>query len=272
MTNDQWLNVFKDIGRNIHEGLPEILNKEGGKIPLGKGAGGDKTYPIDKWAEDICISFLENVHRGGETFTLISEELGTKSFGKGTNIVLVDPIDGSNNAKSGVPFFSTALALLEGNTLSDLDVAYIVNLATRDEFWAIRGEGAYKNGMRIRTSASEPLIIIAYEASTPAKDIPPLMPIINQTKRARCFGSTALDLAYLASGAVSIFATAAASRSFDYAAGMLILHEAGGIMTDFSGKSLDTVAVGVNRTAPLLASANRQLHDLALSLLARKNK
>jgi myo-inositol-1(or 4)-monophosphatase len=266
MTNELWLDVFKEIGKKMQEGLPEILSRGGGSIPLGKGAGGDKTFPVDKWAEDIIIASLERVHAEGETFTLISEELGTRAFGGGRQIVLVDPIDGSNNAKSGIPFFSTALALLEGDKLSDLTVAYVINLGMGDAFWAVRGEGAYKNGRRIKTSASDVLTIVAYEASTPARDVPRIMPIINSAKRIRCFGSTALDLAYLASGAISAFATATVSRTFDYAAGMLIVQEAGGVMTDLAGNALDGVVVGLDRTAPLLAAANGKLHAAVLDL------
>jgi myo-inositol-1(or 4)-monophosphatase len=270
MTNEQWLEIFKDIGRSMREGLLEILSREGGKVPLGKGAGGDKTFPVDKWAEDIILSALEKAHQQGETFTLISEELGIRKFGAGGKVVLVDPIDGSNNAKSGLPFFSTSLALLNGETLSELAAGYIANLAGGDEFWAAEGTGAYKNGVRITTSPDEGLNALAFEASAPGHDIPPLLPIMNKARRARCLGSTALDLAYLASGAISVFATATASRTFDFAAGMLLVREAGGVMTSLSGDSLAPVVVGLGRTVPLLASANATLHASVLELLKRR--
>lgn len=272
MTNEQWLEIFKGIGQKMREGLPEMLSREGGKIPLGKGAGGDKTFPIDRWAEDIVIAALDRAHGEGERFTLISEELGARSFGDGRKIVLVDPIDGSNNAKSGIPFFSTALALLDGERLSDLVVAYVINLGVGEEFWAVRGQGAYKDGRKIGTSMNEALTIVAYETSTPARDVPRIMPLISQAKRTRCFGSTALDLAYLASGSISVFATAMASRTFDYAAGMLIVQEAGGVMTDLSGNTLEDVVAGLDRTVPLLAGANVKLHALAVDLLARREE
>jgi myo-inositol-1(or 4)-monophosphatase len=268
MTNEQWLELFKEIGNNMREELPIILRREGGKIPLGKGAGGDKTFPVDKWAEDIVISALEKAQQGGEAFTLISEELGERKFGEGAKIVLVDPIDGSNNAKSGIPFFSASLALLEGETLDTLAAGYVVNLAAGDEFWAIRGQGAYKNGEVITTPETPGITIVAYEASAPATDIPKLMPLISLAKRTRCFGSTALDLAYLASGGMSVFATGTASRAFDYAAGMLILKEAGGMITDLAGTTLDHIAVGLNRTVPLLAGKNEAAHAAALRALA----
>jgi len=121
--------VFQDIGRTMRAGVAEFLGRGGGLVPLGTGAGGDKTFPVDKWAEDIVIDALERVHRDGESFTLISEEAGIRRFGDGKLTILVDPIDGSNNAKTGVPFFSTAIALLNGDKLSDLAVGYVINLA-----------------------------------------------------------------------------------------------------------------------------------------------
>ncbi len=268
MTNEQWLELFKDIGRTMRAGVAEFLAREGGAVPLGKGAGGDKTFPVDKWAEDIVIAELEKAHRQGESFTLISEEAGVRKFGDGKKIVLVDPIDGSNNAKTGIPFFSTAIALLNGDTLSTLAAGYIINLAAGDEFWALRGRGAYKNGARIRTPATDAITIVAYEASNPAKDIPRIFPLIAQARRTRCFGSTALDLAHLASGGVSVFATATASRAFDYAAGMLIVEEADGVITDLEGTTLDHIVVGLDRTVPLLASKNDATHVKALNILS----
>ncbi|MGE5809409.1 MAG: inositol monophosphatase family protein [Nitrospirota bacterium] len=268
MTNEQWLEVFRSIGRTMCSGIAGFLGREGGTVPLGRGAGGDKTFPVDKWAEDIVVAELEKIHGRGVSFTLISEELGVRTFGEGGKTVLVDPIDGSNNAKSGVPFFSTSLALLDGKRLADLKVGYVIDLSAGDEFWAIRGGGAYKNGARIRTPDTQGITIVAYEASSPGTDIPRLMPLFAQARRTRCFGSTALDLAYLASGAVSVFATATPSRAFDYAAGMLILEEAGGVITDIAGAALDTVIAGLERTMPLLAGKNGATHAMALSALA----
>ncbi len=272
MTNEQWLEIFKHIGKKMRAGIAEFLSREGGLVPLGKGAGGDKTFPVDKWAEDIIISALEKARTEGETFTLVSEELGIRAFGAGRKIVLVDPIDGSNNAKTGIPFFSSSMALLNGDKLSDLAVGYVINLAVGDEFWATKGQGAYGNGRRLHTSTTDDITIVAYEASSPKADLPRIMPLLAQARRTRCFGSTSLDLAYLASGAISIFATATASRAFDYAAGMLILEEADGVITDLDGHRIDHVVAGLDRTVPLLASAHERLHRMALELLAPRRQ
>lgn len=269
MTNQEWLSLFKETGKRMRQEVSSIIGKEGGMVSLGKGAGGDKTFPVDKWAEDIIVAALQKVHEDGESFTLISEELGIRKFGEGKKVVLVDPIDGSNNAKTGVPFFSSSMALLNGDTLSDLAAAYVVNLAMGDEFWALRGQGAYKNGNRIRTSAAEGITIVSYEASSPGTDLPRLMPLISLAKRSRCFGSVALDLCYVAAGALSLLAIANPARSFDYAAGMLILEEADGVITDMEGMLIDSVAAGLQRTVPLIASANERVHRAALEALAR---
>lgn len=270
MHAEQWLLAFREIGAELRRGLPAVLSLKDGRTPLGRGAAGDKTFPIDHWAEQIILSALEKLHRDGAAFTLISEELGVRKFGEGTTIVLADPIDGSNNAKNGVPFFATSLAVLDGSRLSDLQAGYVANLAVHDEFWAVRGQGAYKNGTLIRTPAGEEMTIVAYEATHPAEDLPRLLPLLTSAKRTRCFGSTALDLAYLASGAVSAFATATPSRSFDYAAGMLVLAEAGGVTTDLAGGPLDGVIAGLERTAPLLAAKNAAAHRAALAALGGK--
>ena len=268
MTNEQWLEVFKEIGRKMRTGVSEFLGREGGAIPIGRGAGGDKTFPVDKWAEDIILAALERAHRSGASFTLVSEELGIRKFGEGATRILVDPIDGSNNAKTGVPFFSTSLALIEGGTLAGLRAGYVINLAAGQEFYALRGGGAFKDGKRITTALNEDITIVAFEASSPRTDLPRILQLAQEARRVRCFGSTALDLAYLASGALSVFVTATASRSFDYAAGMMILREAGGVITDIDGNEIDHVAAGLERTVPLLAAKNEATHRKALDLLS----
>jgi myo-inositol-1(or 4)-monophosphatase len=161
---------------------------------------------------------------------------------------------------------------LSNETLSTLAVGYVINLAAGDEFWAMRAQGAYKNGKRIRTAATQGITIVAFEASSPRTDLPRILPLLGEAKRTRCFGSTALDLSYLASSAISVFVTASASRAFDYAAGMLILEEADGVITDLEGTSLDHIVAGLGRTVPLLASKNDATHVMALNILSPRQR
>jgi myo-inositol-1(or 4)-monophosphatase len=77
----------------------------------------------------------------------------------------------------------------------------------------------------------------------------------------------ALDISYVAYGAVSVFITPSPSRSFDFASGYLLVKEAGGVFTDINGNSIDSVEIELKRGAPLLVSGNIQLHEKALELL-----
>jgi len=86
------------------------------RAPEGRGAGGDGTVYIDTLAEEIVLEHLEEEHRRGRHFGLISEEAGEREYGRGGDIVVVDPIDGSHNAKMGIPYFSLTLAASRDNS------------------------------------------------------------------------------------------------------------------------------------------------------------
>jgi myo-inositol-1(or 4)-monophosphatase len=93
------------------------------------------------------------------------------------------------------------------------------------------------------------------------------MPLLSKSNKTRCLGATALDLAYLALGAVSVFVTPSLSRSFDFAGGWLLVREAGGIFTDTKGNSIGTLEVSLKKSSSLLAAGNKNLHEKALRLL-----
>ena len=124
------IKILRKIGERLLKEIPFV--KKGAKTAIGIGASGDKTYPIDKIAEDIIISGLEE---SGEALTIVSEEIGIKDIKGGGKKILIDPIDGSRNAVSGIPFYCTSIAVVDGNTVGDIELAYVVNLINGDEFW-----------------------------------------------------------------------------------------------------------------------------------------
>jgi myo-inositol-1(or 4)-monophosphatase len=256
--------VLRKIGRRLLKEIPVIGHKP--QTVIGVGAAGDKTYLIDKKAEEIIISGLDE---SGEALTIISEEIGIQDIKGGGKKVLIDPIDGSRNAISGIPFYCTSIAVADGNTLRDVESAYVVNLVNGDEFWAEKGKGAFLNGEKISVQKDDELYLIAYEAQDPSKDIPRISPLLIRSRKTRCLGATALDLSYLASGAISIFVTPSLSRSFDFASGWLLVREAGGIFTDMKGNTIEILEIGLKRSSSLLASGNKRLHEKALRLLNR---
>jgi len=263
------IEILRNIGRRLLKEIPAMQLRSYNKMAIGVGAAGDKTFFIDKRAEDIIISGLE---KSKEALTVVSEEIGIKDIKGGGKKVIVDPIDGSRNAISGIPFYCSSIAVADGNTLRDIELSYVVNLINGDEFWAEKGKGAFLNSKRIRTQKDEEFYLIAYEAQSPSKDIPRMIPLLSKSRKTRCLGATALDLAYLALGAISIFVTPSFSRSFDFAGGWLLTREAGGIFTDINGNAIEMLEISLKKSSSLLASGNEKLHEKALRLLSKTTR
>jgi myo-inositol-1(or 4)-monophosphatase len=121
--------------------LHAVLDRLDAQARIGfAGRGRDETTAIDQEAEDAVVERL-GVH-GGD-FVLVSEELGERAFGAGgERRVIVDPIDGSVNAKRGIPFFSFSLAVAEGPTMRDVTFGYVYDFGTAEE-WTASGRGAF---------------------------------------------------------------------------------------------------------------------------------
>jgi myo-inositol-1(or 4)-monophosphatase len=255
---------LRDIGAKLFSAVGKQRLRPFSTQAVQKGAGGDKSFPIDIQAEEIVINSLKSM---GEPLSIISEEIGTVDINGGGKLVIIDPIDGSKNAISGVPFYCTSIAVADGDTVGSISSGYIINLLTGDEFWSEKGKGAFFNGEPISCQQDDIFYFVAYEAQMPGKDIPLIMPVLAGARKARCFGSLALDLCYVAYGAFSVFVAPVPSRIFDFAAGYLLVKEAGGIITDIHGNSIDTRQASLQDRIPLLAAGNRKLHETALDLL-----
>src|SRR5438105_15569720 len=115
-------------------------------MPLSVGAGGDTTIELDRAAEAVVFGELAALVERGEKFSVLSEEAGPRDFGADFPLVLVDPVDGSLNAKQGVPLFGLMLAVLDGPTVADTYGGLVLNLNTGEEWRAIRKQGAWRGG------------------------------------------------------------------------------------------------------------------------------
>jgi len=266
MSKDDMIGItdLKRIGKRLKEEMPSVIKGLYGSEPLGKGASGDKTYPVDRKAEEIVF---EELKRAEKPVTVVSEEFGVMDINGGGVRLLLDPVDGSTNSMSGITMYCTSIALLDGDSIGEVYTGYVLNLVSGDEFFAIRGKGSFLNDKLITTQKDDRMRVILYEAQTPGRDIPKILPLLSLFNRARCLGSTALDMAFLSQGSVSMFVTPAPSRSFDFTAGYLLIKEAGGVVTDLNGNGIGDVRIGVERSTPILASANEDLHKRALGVL-----
>jgi myo-inositol-1(or 4)-monophosphatase len=210
------------------------------------GASGvrDGQYAVDLDADQACVDRLL-----AAGFAVLSEESGVQG-GPGRPIVVVDPLDGSTNASRGVPWFGTALCLVDDTSPA---VACVANHATGERFTAIRGHGAERDGAAIAVSACEALDDAIVGVSG--------LPDHNYGwAQFRAFGASAPDICSVASGALDAWCDMSvdAHGVWDYLASILILEEAGGVVTEVWGRELVVLDHAARRT-PAVASTGRLL-------------
>ena len=133
-----WLAVCRGAVEDVRVVLADLPTRAEREPVLGRGLGGDETTAIDQAAEDAILARFRDLD-----VTIVSEEAGR--LGAGSTLVVVDPIDGSLNAKRGIPFFSLSLAIADGERMQDVFFAYVYDFGSGEEWTAVRGEGAFPN-------------------------------------------------------------------------------------------------------------------------------
>src|ERR1700749_3577593 len=138
-----------------------------------RGEGGDRTLLIDEAAEDVVFAELDKLYAGGARFTAVSEERGVVDFGSTEVLVVIDPIDGSTNAKRGLPHYALSVAVAFGDTMNDVVFGFVQDFGPREEWVAWRGRGAQLDGVRLdpglgeRRSRDGKLEVIGVESADP---------------------------------------------------------------------------------------------------------
>ena len=110
-------------------------------VETGRGEGGDLSLVIDRGAEDVVFALLDELHDAGHRFIAVSEERGEVDFGGGPVRVIIDPIDGSLNAKRDLPPHALSVAVADGPTMADVAFGYVFDFGTGQEWRAARGAG-----------------------------------------------------------------------------------------------------------------------------------
>jgi len=187
--------------------------------------------------------------------------------GDGRYTVVVDPIDGSLNAKRGIPFFSISIAVAEGETMDDVVFGYVFDFGTGEEWTATRGGGAFLNGEPITERPKDVLEILSFEATTTAYVSENAARFDGVAVRLRIMGSLAITLCHLAAGRVDGGVSLKAARSVDIAAAQLLVREQGLAielcdMPPFGSAPLDLV--GRSRVAA--AGTDALCRELAVAL------
>ncbi|TET58727.1 MAG: hypothetical protein E3J52_07760 [Promethearchaeota archaeon] len=241
------IDFLKQVVTKVYDVVKPLLGTKEAAQKSKRGAGGDVSMHIDLVAEDAIVKFLE---KENTNLLLISEELGERYIGDpekakiNQNVLIVDPLDGSNNAVRGVPYCSISIAHAVGNTTSDIERAVVLNLNTKDIYWAEIGKGAYFNDKKIHVSDLDISQKCLFELNLPMKNLmenlQKLSPLIRKFYRIRILGSSALTLCQIARGSMEAFINLRNSnRLVDVAAGMLILKEAGGQIFSLEGTEIN---------------------------------
>jgi myo-inositol-1(or 4)-monophosphatase len=245
-----------DIDR-VLERLPSRLERE---PVLRAGRGGDDTTAIDAAAEQAVVARLEATEAD---FLLVSEELGERTFGNGGPArIVVDPIDGSVNAKRGIPFFSLSLAVADGETMDDVAFGFVYDFGAREEWVAERGRGVRLNDHPLLAPPpKQPIEILSFEATTTAYIAERASSLLGVAERLRVMGSLALSLCHLAAGRVDAVCSLKPARSIDIAAAQLLVRERGYAIELFEDPPFATAPLDLVGRSRLVAAATPELCD-----------
>jgi len=231
-----WLGVCRratEALRDMLEDRPTTLERA---VEGGHGQGGDRSLLIDEAAEAGVFAELDAMHALGHRFTAVSEERGDVDYGDPGVRVVIDPIDGSLNAKRGLPHHAISIAVADGPTMADVAFAYVYDFGPREEWIARRGEGATLDGRALdpalpeRRDGSGRLEVLGIESADPRWVLEAGEDLVARAHRLRALGSIAISLCQVAAARFDAMLSLKRCRGFDAAAGQLIVREAGGVV------------------------------------------
>jgi myo-inositol-1(or 4)-monophosphatase len=234
----------------------------------GVGEGGDRALAIDRRSEEIVFAELEALHGQGYDFIAISEERGEVSFGGADSIVrvVIDPIDGSLNARRTLPSHALSVAVASGPTMADVEIGYVYDFGAREEFFARRGHGAELDGHELHAQGpGYGLEVVGLEAAKPELILPLLEGLVGKAFRIRAVGSIAISACYVSAGRFDALLTARPCRSVDAAAAQLIAREAGASVS-FGGLELAEAQLGLDARYPLAAALDPEMLSTVLDV------
>ncbi|HEX2558653.1 inositol monophosphatase family protein [Phenylobacterium sp.] len=258
-TQSALLKVMSDAARKAARGL----NRDFGELTelqVSKKGAADFVSAADLKAEQVLFEALSKARPG---YSFHGEERGLIEGTDKTHTWIVDPLDGTTNFLHALPHFAINIALQRDGAIV---AAVTYNPASNELFWAEKGKGCYVNDKRLRVAARTRLDESLLATGIPflghgqhAKFLKELHQISQRVSGVRRFGSAALDMAYVAAGRFDGY-WERDLKPWDLAAGILLITEAGGKVTDADGGE-DVLAKGS------VCAANLDIHPLLLDRL-----
>jgi myo-inositol-1(or 4)-monophosphatase len=233
-----WLGVCRRAAEGLAQMLSASPTTEERAAETGtRGSGGDRTLVIDRGAESLVLSELDRLRDEGFRFSALSEERGEIDYGDPEVRVIIDPIDGSLNAKRGIPHHALSIAVASGGTMADVEFAFVHDFGPGEEWWARRGEGAKLNGAPLDSTLGERrgpdgrIEVLGIESADPRWVAASIEPLVALTYRLRALGTIASTLCEVAAARFDGMISLRRARGVDSAAGQLIVREAGGFVS-----------------------------------------
>jgi myo-inositol-1(or 4)-monophosphatase len=256
----EFLARCEEMARAVEDIVEDLASSPEGRQVVRNGAAGTATRRIDQAAEDFIVDYI-TAH--ALCRTLVSEECGKKEIGGERGTIFLDPVDGTHNALSGIPFYALSIAYAEEGAVQQ---GFVRDLAHRETFTARRGKGAFLDGEAIQVSRTTLLEESAMSVYGRKFNPAPVLFLGQKIRRWRLLGASALELCYVGAGRLDGFIDLRATlRVTDAAAGMLVCEEAGGKVSDLEGRKIrfpDEVTVG-----KCLVASNGTLHGKVIEYL-----
>ncbi|WP_456452810.1 bifunctional fructose-bisphosphatase/inositol-phosphate phosphatase [Thermococcus sp.] len=252
----EWNEIALGMAKEVERQVMPIFGTAKAGQKVGMNVSGDVTKFVDKVAEDIVLGYLSPLN-----INIVSEEVGNIDRGS-EYTAIIDPIDGSYNFAAGIPIFAFSFAVFKNEKPV---YAMIYEFATKSVYEGIPGEGAYMNSnpIHVRKPVRGKEALSFYTRGRGYG-------IIRRVKRVRVLGAVAVELTYLAKGALDgVLDIRNYVRPTDISAGVIIAREAGAIVTDENGEELRLDFDAAEKTN-IIAVNDRYLLDLILEELGKK--
>ena len=237
LLSHDWLGACRRAAEGLRTVLRDNPTSAERVVETGdRGEGGDLTLVIDAAAEDAVFSELDRLHAAGARFTAVAEERGFVDYGDPDVLVVIDPIDGSMNAKRGLTHHALSVAVADGPTMAEVAFGYVYDVGTREEWRAVRGGGAFLDDAPLdqpqpeRRRRDGKLELVAIESANPRWLAASSDALVNVTGRVRAMGSIAISLCQVAATRVDGMASLWNCRAVDAAAAQLVVRESGGVV------------------------------------------
>jgi myo-inositol-1(or 4)-monophosphatase len=265
-----WLGFCRRAAGAARDAVHAYASTAERAVETGRGEGGDTAYVIDRAAEDAVFREIEAL---GVPAIAVSEERGEVEIGGGGDVrLIIDPVDGSLNAKRGLPFACVSIALASGARMSDVDIGWVAELDPRiseddrprpgRDWWAVKGEGAFRDGEALPPLGPGPLEVLGLETARPGLVAAAASSIESvEARRLRVLGSVAMTLCLVAAGQLDGMLSLRPIRSVDAAAAQLLVTETGGAVAFPDGDELS-----LSMRSPVLAARDEAILDRLLAI------